>query len=99
MRSRHSARCANEPEFLPARNCITFRDQGTTQVKVSGDDSVAVIDVDDVPGQEESIAQREDSAFGCNDRRSCASSQIHTKVARGERSVERAAGTEPRGNG
>ena len=50
MRSRHSARCPYETDFLPARNCITFRDQGTAQVKVPGDDSVAVIDVDDIPG-------------------------------------------------
>jgi hypothetical protein len=99
MRSRHSARCPHEPDFLAARNRITFRYQRTTQVKISGDDSVAVIDVDDVPGQEESIDERDDSTVGCNDRRSCTSSQIHTEVARGERSVECAAGTESRGNG
>jgi hypothetical protein len=81
--ARHPARCSNESDFLSTRDSISFRNERSAQVKVSSDDAVAVVDVDDISGQEESIDERNDSTVGCNYRRSRTSAQIDTKVAGG----------------
>jgi hypothetical protein len=79
---RNSACCTDEPNFLSAGDRVSFRYQRATQMKVPGDDSIAVIDVNHVPGEKESVYKSNDSTIGCHDRRSSGSTKIHTQVSR-----------------
>jgi hypothetical protein len=78
----HPPGCTHESDLLPTRDSVSLRYQRATHVKVSGDNSITMIDVHDIPGEEEPVNQSDYSAIGCQDRRARASTKIHAKVAR-----------------
>jgi hypothetical protein len=82
VRPRHSSRRANQSYFLSARDSISLGHQRATQMEVSGDNSIAVVDVHHIPGEKESVYKSNDSTIRCHDRRSRSSAKIHAEVSR-----------------
>jgi hypothetical protein len=94
MRPGHSSRRADEADGLPTRYGVADGNERLAQVKVSGDHTSPVIDVDHSTGKKERIDQCHDAAVRGAHRGSDGSREVDTEMSAGDGSIEGAAGAE-----
>jgi hypothetical protein len=90
MRACYPTRRTYQPDNLSARNRIPGRDKWFAHVEVRGDDSSAVIDVDDIAGEEKIRDQCYYSAIRHADRISNAAAKIHAEMPSRQPAIEQA---------
>lgn len=63
MRSRDATRRAHQTYLLTLLHRIARRNKSLTQMKITGDDSGTVVDVDDIAGKKEIVDESYDSTI------------------------------------
>src|SRR5688500_281045 len=94
MGTGHASGRADESNLLSPLDGLAFRYVRPTQMKVSGHDAAAVIDVHDIPGEEESVHERDYAAVCRNHRRTDTASEVDAKVPARNDAIEGASGAE-----
>ena len=95
MRTSHSSSCTHQTYLLPPLDSVALRYQGLAQVEIRGNDSAAVIDIHDIPGEKKIADERDNSAISRSHWLSDRASKVYTEVAAGKRSVEHSPAAEP----
>jgi hypothetical protein len=98
MRTSHSSGGPDEPDLLAARNRISLRNQRAAQMEVAGDDTVAVVDVNDIARKKEVIDQRNDASIRRAHGRANTSREVHAEVPACKSAIERSSRAEAGGN-
>ncbi len=92
--SGHSPCSSDESDLLSPRDRVAHCHERFAEMEISGDDSTAVIDVDDIASQKEIVDERNDaavrSAYWVSDR----AAEIDAKVTAGHAAVKETAGSE-----
>ena len=94
VRRGNAAGGADEADLLAAFDGVADGDLGEAHVEVAGHDAIAMIDVDDVAGEEEAVDQRHHAAIRGVDRVARGAAVIDAEVAAGDATVEDAARAE-----
>lgn len=95
MRPGHSTSRSNQADGLASLNSIAYCNERPAHVEVRGDDSIAVVNVDDIAREKEIVDESNDSAVGCNDWISGPTSKVDTEVPARQGAVEHASRAEP----
>ena len=85
---------ADKSDLLSSHDRVAYRNEWFAEVKIRRNHSAAVVDVDNVAGEEEIVDQRNDSAISGAHRLPNRTPEIDTEVAAGHAAVEDASGTE-----
>ena len=85
---------ADEADFLTALDGVTDSDFGEAHVEVAGHQAIAVIDVDDVAGEEEAVDQGDHAAVRGVDRVARRAAVVNAEVAARDAAVKDATGAE-----
>ncbi len=94
VRSGHSSRSSDESNLLPSYDRVAYRYQRLAEMKVCGDDSTTVVDVNDVTGEKEIVDERNHSAVGRAHWLPDRAPEIDAKVTAGHAAVEETSGSE-----
>ena len=95
MGTGHAPCRANESDLLPPFDGLALRYVRPAQMKVSRDYSTAVIDVHDIPSEEEFVHERDYAAVCRNHRRADSASEVDAEMPARNDAVEGASGAEP----
>ena len=90
VRASHSSCRSDEPDLLSSLYGIAYRHKCLAEVEVSSNDSSAVIDVNDIAGQEKVVDERDDTAVRRIHRLADGAPKIDAEVAAGHVAVEQA---------
>lgn len=98
VRAGHSSCGPNESDLLSPLYGIPHCDEWFAEVEIRGHDASAVIDVNDIAGQEEVVDERDDAAVGSVHRLPHGPAKIDTEVAAGQVAIEDTPGSKLTGN-
>src|ERR1700694_2761136 len=88
MRTRHPPGGADQTDYLPAGDSVPHRHKCLAEVEIRGDETTAVIDVDNVAGEKEVVDERDNPAIGGAHGLAYRSAKINTQVATRHPAVE-----------
>src|SRR5690606_22782221 len=88
VRPGHAPGRADLSDLLPGLDRVALGDRHLAEVEVRGHESGAVVDVDDVPAEEELVDDAHDAAGGRVDRRADGSGEVDARVAALDLAVE-----------
>ena len=94
MRSSDASGSSNQADLLPALDGISGGNLRLAHMEVARHESIAVVDVDDVPREKEFGDERDDAAIRGVDRIAGRSAIVDTEMAARDLAVEDAAGSE-----
>jgi hypothetical protein len=93
MRAGHSSGRSDESDLLSPFDRITDCHKRFAEVEIRGDDTSAVVDVDDVAGKKEIVDERNDTAVCRTHRLANGATEINAEVAAGHAAVEETSGS------
>jgi hypothetical protein len=88
VRPGHAAGRPDQADNLSAGDGVPCGHECLAEVEVRGDQTAAVIDVDDIAREKEVVDQRDDAAIGSPDGLAYRSAEINTEMAARHPSVE-----------
>src|SRR5438105_8294200 len=88
VRTRHTPGISDQSDDLTALHSVANSHQRLAQVEVRRDNATAVIDVDDVAGEEKVVDERDYSTVCCAYRLADGAAEVDAEVAGGEAAVE-----------
>ena len=94
----HATGISHQSNHLTTLYRIADGYQRLAQMKVRGDDSASVIDVDDIAGEKKVVDERNHSTIGCTDRLADRTAEIDAEVTSRELAVEQPARPELTGD-
>ncbi len=94
VRSGHSPRRSDESDALSSRDRVAYRHERLAEMKVRGDDSTTVVDVNHIAGKKKIVDESNDSTIRREHRLSDRATEIDAEVTTGYAAVEDAAGSE-----
>ena len=94
VRSGHSPCRTDESNPLSSRDRVAYRHERLAEMKIRGDDSTAVVDVNHIAGEKEIVDESNDSPVRCEHGLSECATEIDAEVTTGYPTVEDAAGSE-----